>query len=580
MNIKHYLSAAAAITLFAACSDYDPGMSENVEDYTVEEMRTIKEYEANFIERYGDIDPNHTWGFGAKGSEDEMSTRYSSPNSNMWIKCYKGKVVINGKEEDAVVRIDTEGRKVPGFPVENYYLSSRYNREQDGDPTKPVRYVAPNNPQNSQESTSTPQNLEGWYHCAFPNETETVNGVTRLKEHWFESLDDVISYMQRNNPTKTLYTEVIPLGDVAQFNTLTDAEVADVYAEFSKPWIGTNPVINWDTYFVQQVWKGIAEYTAQNNDGSTTSGIVGGDHMDYLVDDGGFENGNHFYNFNYSDYQLGRKGMMLIEHGNTTNFGYHSSMGSTDWYNHFRLVELHGNYYVGFDFESAGPDNKVARDNIYNDWIIKIVPGNVEETHNWYRIMCEDLGSTYDYDFNDLVYDVYFTGNSTDGYVAHIAVQASGGTLPIYLGVLDDAHETHNMLQNGKAEKISANRYTPVNVGAGVDGVGPYYFVYNMEHKDEKGTDPDYIPIYVTSTDNRATAKNAFVLPTTNKTSKAPQKICIPGNQTKWTKENQQIEWAYPHFDAWVPDQNGEYGFNGSKPWNTYEISPGFLYNK
>ena len=68
MNIKHYLSAAAAITLFAACSDYDPGMSENVVDYTDEELKVLNEYAENFAEHFGGIDPNHTWGFGEKGS--------------------------------------------------------------------------------------------------------------------------------------------------------------------------------------------------------------------------------------------------------------------------------------------------------------------------------------------------------------------------------------------------------------------------------------------------------------------------------------------------------------------------------
>ena len=64
MNIKHYLSAMAALAMLAACSDYDPGMSENAVDLTDAEIETIQEYTANFVERYGEMDPNHTWGFG------------------------------------------------------------------------------------------------------------------------------------------------------------------------------------------------------------------------------------------------------------------------------------------------------------------------------------------------------------------------------------------------------------------------------------------------------------------------------------------------------------------------------------
>ena len=69
MNIKHLFSAAAALSLLAACSDYDPGMSENVVDLTDQELATINEYTANFVARYGEIDPNHTWGFGELGEE-------------------------------------------------------------------------------------------------------------------------------------------------------------------------------------------------------------------------------------------------------------------------------------------------------------------------------------------------------------------------------------------------------------------------------------------------------------------------------------------------------------------------------
>lgn len=597
MSIKHYLSAAAALAMFAACSDYDPGMSNEVVNLTDAEIDTIKAYTENFVKRYGEMDPNHTWGFGELAEMEEMGTRYSSPNSNMWLECIKGKVTINGNEEDAVVDFNTNGRTVPGFPVKNYYLSSDYNTESDGDDTKPVRYVAPNNPQNSQESTIDPQDYEGWYHCAFPNEKETVNGVTRPVEHWFRTKEEVISYMQRNNPSRTLYTEIIPLGDVAQFNTLTDAEVADVYAEFSKKWTGSNPQIDWDTYFVQQVWKGIATYTGTKQDGTKVS-VVGGDHMDYLVCDGGAVDGNHFYNFNYSDYQLGRKGMMLIVDGNTTNFGYHSSMDNSDWYNHFRLVELHGNYYVGFDFESNGSDEgKIERDYIYNDWIVKIVPG--EGTINEpderprtikRRVMCEDLGSTFDFDFNDLVFDVEYTReekkvngewvpkNSDGLWDATITLQAVGGTLPIYIKNFDGTEHNAHELMGGTL--LESGIYSPVNVGT-----GSTHDPVTLTMVRVASTNPDNIVILVTSPDkkNRGASK-VLELPSSEGdqnfgTSLAPQKICVPVT-TRWTKEYQQIEWAYPYFHEWVNRQHGDFDFENPNDWTKKDVDTQYLFNK
>lgn len=49
MNIKHYLSAMAALAMLAACSDYDPGMSENAINLNEAEEQLINEYTANFV---------------------------------------------------------------------------------------------------------------------------------------------------------------------------------------------------------------------------------------------------------------------------------------------------------------------------------------------------------------------------------------------------------------------------------------------------------------------------------------------------------------------------------------------------
>ncbi|MCI6802819.1 MAG: hypothetical protein MR893_05620 [Prevotellaceae bacterium] len=613
MNIKHYLSAVAALGLLAACSEYDPGMSDQAIDLTDAEIETIEEYRANFIARYGEPAEGHTWGFGAKGSEDEMGTRASEPRSNEWVKVIKGKGQKknangeplyydsqNGNTETTVSGVwmdwgpqgmhwvdftpvplydgdvpiafekHTGAVAIPGFPVQNYYLSSDYKTSET------VQY----------EGTQLPENRQGWYHFRFANSN---------KEEWFPSEESILQYMRDNN----INDGIIPLGDVASCNTLTDAEVADVYAEFSKEWHGTNPKIDLQSYFVQQIWKGTAEYTYTNQGGSTGT-VVGGDKMDYLVAYGeNYSAGDaeHFYNFNGSNFSSGSGGMMLIYDSNTKNFAFHNSWmaentAATMW-DHFRLVELHGNYYVGFDFESIGEyDKNIPRDHIYNDWIVKIIPGEgtIENPgHKWHRIMCEDLGSTDDYDFNDLVYDVYFTGTN-DQYTAHIKVLASGGTLPIYVGTHteDPKREAHQLLQSGNAKKLNGGKlYQPVNVSAGVTA-DPVEFEFEMKDasgnwlKGAAGTDPDYIPILVTSTDpsRLASGKNTFVLPTV-KADPVPQKICIDGNlidatKVRWMKERKQIESTYTLFDKWVgagDKGNSDYHFGKPSDWTSHGLA-------
>lgn len=650
MNIKHFLSAAAALTMLAACSEYDPGMSGNVVDLTDDEIKTIKEYTENFVDRYGEMDPNHTWGFGDLAGTEDRGTRASDPESNEWVKVVTGKGqkknakgeplyydTHNGNQETTVsgtwvdwgaagmhwedfpvvplyggdVPIAFEikaGVVVPGFPVKNYYLSSDYRLDET------TQY----------DGTQLPANRQGWYHFRFANDTQ---------ERWFQSEEAILQYMRDNN----ISDGIIPLGDVATCNTLTDAEVADVYAEFSKEWHGTNPTIDLKSYFVQQVWRGNAQYPywAQADQGNETpSGyMVGGNNMDYLVAYGAeYSAGDaeHFYNYNGSNFSNGQGGMMLIYNSNTKNFAYHNSWmdlnntnptGATMW-DHFRLVELHGNYYVGFDFESMGVyDKDIERDYIYNDWIVKIIPGEgtivfpdeevitetvpeEQERTISRRIMCEDLGNTYDYDFNDLVFNVTYVGKEVrskttttrkkkdtgeilsqtvtytdwtvdgNGWAGTITLEASGGTLPIYIENFDgqkvECHEY--MVGSNHANLKVGNKYNPINVGVNLNGVEPKSLptVTGLQTAN-----PDDINIFVYSNDG-ARADKQLLLPRSRDaqsdgSSKAPQKLCVPEGM-RWLKENQQIEWVYDYFRNWVNNESSEYNFGGTMDWTTYGL--------
>ena len=643
MNIKHLFSAAAALSLLAACSDYDPGLSEDVVDLTDEELATINEYTANFVARYGEIDPNHTWGFGELG--EEQSTRASDPNSNLWIIIDKGPV--QEKDEDGnllyyyyddgvrktttvngTVQIDEynsqstqplykydgddrlldftiqDGMTIPGFPVNNYYLSSNYNQ----------------NDVNEGAGKSSVPNYQGYYHCTFGTDTE---------EHWFASKEELLAYAQEHR-----YYEIIPLGDVAVCNTLSDAEVADVYAEFSKEWHGTNPEKHLESYFVQQVWKGTETYTNPVNKDPFT----GGDKMDYLSALGtaySATDTEHFYNFNYSGFSNGKSGMMLVYDSNTDNFGYHNTYVEGTVWDHYRLLYLHGNWYVGFDFSS--PDGTQYADNVYNDWIVKIIPGNdsyIKIPEDEYitstttrketetrtnsvskRVMCEDLGTTNDFDFDDVVFDVTYSRSeqrtatyttttvkrksdnsvvsttevlteSTDWaatgdgkWTGQITLRASGGTLPIYVKNFDGTtYECHETLLGADASNLKVgNLYNPINVGHNVNNVQP---VLLPAVTGLASTNADNIDVLVYSA-NGDRANNVSVLPKSvggqyekevDGGTKAPQKICVPIG-TRWMREGQQIETVYTYFRNWVQNQNGEYNFGGTMDWTTQGLT-------
>jgi len=129
--------------------------------------------------------------------------------------------------------------------------------------------------------------------------------------------------------------------------------------------------------------------------------------------------------------------------------------------------------------------------------------------------------------------------------------------------------------------------YQPVNVSAGVTA-NPVEFEFEMKDASGKwltgnaGTDPDYIPILVTSTDkSRQTAsdKNTFILRTAEK-NPVPQKICIDGNlidatKVRWMKERKQIESTYTLFDHWATagdKGNSEYHFGKTSDWTNHGL--------
>lgn len=605
MNIKHFLSAAAALTMLAACSDYDPGESANAIDLTDAEIETIEEYNANFIARYGTPAEGHTWGFGAKGSEDEMGTRSVDTGRNNWV--YKinetGEVQVmttvgsweknSWNDEFHVVYTDKFGWKVPGFP----------------------------------------SSVDGTYRTA---NSDDGQNITVWDEEQFQNW---VNQQQLNQGADPQPTQVKPIGDV------TDEEIEYVSWWFRTHEKPTPTTVQLTEYFIQDVSQDYDRESYPDGAQKNTSYT----NMDYFAvqtSDGIWEHNNNFNRAKanpidayapatatdttalvnstttYPNRTLkywASEGLYYIDESTnnyayrtnadayTTSFSYHNSDDNKDYQRHVlvhlqfygpRTGKWYDGYYLAFDYEmhkdsdtnNEGEITDIEADGYYSNWIVKISPANpdfYEPDHQWYRIMCEDLGSTDDYDFNDLVYDVYFTGTNNQ-YIAHIKVQAAGGTLPIYVGTHteDPAREAHQILQGGNAKKLNDKLYQPVNVAAGVTA-NPVEITFEMKDNNDNwltgdaGTDPDYIPILVTSLDNSrktASGKNTFVLMTAEK-NPTPQKICIPGNTVRWMKERQQIETSYTNFDKWVTGgENSEYGFGKSQDWTKNGVNTGNLY--
>jgi hypothetical protein len=591
MNIKHYLSALAALSMLAACSDYDPGESGNAIDLTEKEEQIIEEYTENFVKRYGAMDPDHTWGFGVKGSEDEMGTRAVQVDRNDWtIYVY----------EDGTVKLkSTVGtyRKDDWDDNYNYHYMEK------------AGYVIP----------GFPSPIDDLYHCdqgvytqeqidqMASNMTSEVNQYNLSKAAELSPIGDVtdeevqyVSWWFRTHPTPKSVTPPFTeffIQDISQdFDRDSYPSGNQIYTDYSD-------MDYFSTLTSDGYWEHINNLNQQKaNDiiNTVPAATLGGDTTALATLTQTYPERTLKYWTSEGPYERGTNDV-IIRDGTayTTSFSYHNSDDNKDYENyvlvHLTFVgpisgKLYDGYYLAFDYEmhkdpgtvNDGEITDIPCDGYYSNWIVKLSPGNPEwkkEDHIWYRVMCEDLGSTDDYDFNDLVFDVYYTGTGSneDPYLAHIRIQASGGTLPIHIGYNTDAYETHRLLQGDDVEyNASTDLYSPINVGyssiRGVVTAAPKDIVLNMTEliagkglDADQATNPDRIPIYV----NKFTSdeRKAFVLPETDRTDAAPQKICIPGNSVRWMRERKQIEETYTYFPLWVNQENSPYDFGKAQDW-------------
>ena len=327
----------------------------------------------------------------------------------------------------------------------------------------------------------------------------------------------------------------------AEFTTVpqevSSQEAQDVYRFFRSlsPFAETGITMQWSDFFVQQVWEGQEEYTDGN--GHTVKNVS--NKMNHLVV--GEEN-DHVNNFN-----SGHGDMMLMQNSSTSTFGYHNSVDSKYHYEHIIVyVPQYNAYYVGFDFYANGqnPNQQVERDGIYTDWIIKVVPANY---YGMQRIMCEDLGDTDDFDFNDVVFDVSVQQSwwPVQGTFAKIYLQAAGGTLPVEL-----YHNEERICEVHEAFGVP----TTTMVNTTPDMVRPHV-QFTVKVSDQAWGDvfnPNDIEIRVNNTDK------GIIYTLSADLGSAPYKICVPST-VAFTAERENIELKYPKFRDWVNDSSQKF---------------------
>lgn len=230
--------------------------------------------------------------------------------------------------------------------------------------------------------------------------------------------------------------------------------------------------------------------------------------------------------------------------------------------------------YFGFEDYFFGPDlNDLIF--VFGDNVPTVVD---EDTGQEWMLAYEDLGNSFDWDYNDVVLCVGHVSGLT---TAKITPLAAGGTLAsnIYFDN-QDLGEIHQLF--GQKETTSGN-YTPVNI-ADRGNIGMYQNVTVSEDfsmtalsdyesgSSDAVSDHRGIVIKVTPAGG-GEQKAAEIVYSLENTGKTPEVFCIPrswetqeateaeGTTTRywrewrWPKEFANINEAYPRFAAWAKDR-------------------------
>ena len=317
-------------------------------------------------------------------------------------------------------------------------------------------------------------------------------------------------------------------------------------------------ILNIDSFFIQQVYCGpngwkMNELATTVNYKRERKVICWWPYQDELIETPCEPYDDIVNNFNNGKYNgNAEQGCMLMYNSSTKlDFSFKTSQsGGQRIYGHWRMEKINGNYYVGFDHEAwrqapANANEEDKRDYIYNDWIIKIVPGlnysepEEDKIKESGRIICEDLGGIGDFDFNDVVFDatIYKSGRTI------ITFQAAGGTLPLTVAEV----EVHNA--------FGVSTQVMVNTGA-IDGVDVEPYTFESVHKYNSLID---IPIIVLH--HGANRMERYATELKAELGKSPQKICVPST-FEWCKERKSIDSAYPGFIHWVNQADRWYNDN------------------
>lgn len=245
--------------------------------------------------------------------------------------------------------------------------------------------------------------------------------------------------------------------------------------------------------------------------------------------------------------------MNVDAHRTNVDYGYYTGFDATTYAtSHAATFKVQDKIVIGF--EDAPTYN--SQDFDYNDCVF-IIDGNfdediipdpipsVEPKPNAWIIACEDLGSTDDYDFNDVVFEVKHVSGETTATVTPLAAGGVYASHITYDYGTKEFGETHELL----GSSVGANGLYPMINTTSITATGtPQTITVDTDFSVAKDMGGFGIRV------NTGTSLSAILISAPS-TGTAPQMFCVPATWS-WPKERIRIEEAYPSFSNWSADSN------------------------
>ena len=477
------MAAIAFCAAFTSCSKEITPMSEE-EMVAIGVQKIYRDYEASFQKVFGTPAPGHTWGFS-----DVAGTRTENANANEWAdpdKAYGG-LLVPPPLTDAQIAVVKEYFQTVRNPRyqdpqwTNYFIQQVYKGYTDpktgtdpntGKPYSPERYLAADGntwiyASNNMDhlaaiNGSFVDHINNFNHgdCS-PNGDVLDNGEHVGGKHH----TDKIMYMKNSTTAsfgyynsngsvrRTEYTGLV------SYQTIIDALGSKANC-LNDGW--NRSFMGFD--FEQMVGP---EIQAQELDYSVP-------YNSELYGPAGFPSkGPKWYEFK------GQKYIMLSSNQNMyCGTPYKKANGQdlndSDMTDEF-IASLLADGYLPVD---GGANKKWVKvggcaDGYFSDWIVTLTEAKTTTppppSSANLRVMAEDLSANdegKDFDFNDVVFDVYFSETVGEAYVM---VQAAGGTLPLTV----HGTEVHRLFGQPTNKMINTHAEDPDLGLNGISGLEP-----------------------------------------------------------------------------------------------------------